>query len=96
MEHLWPIIQQFIYILPLVGIVYKLGGVMNEHAKLKEDFEKAYELFCKKNEKFETKLEDERRATDSAITTIMAQLNSILITMTEIKTRVDLKPNDNN
>lgn len=37
---IWTIIQQFIYILPLAGIVYKLGGMVKEHDQLKEKLDK--------------------------------------------------------
>lgn len=68
----------------------RISVLETKHDHLKADTDKVYEMFNRKQELFEQRLEEEARSSDSAIQTVISQLNALTVTMTEVKTEVKL------
>ena len=75
----------------LVCFTRKFTSLESKHDHLRNEYDAAYNLFCKKNSEFEQQLEEQSRAQENVNNTIMAQLSSIAVSLAEIKTEMKLR-----
>lgn len=80
------ILTQFAYILPLFIVIYQLGRVISEHYRMAEDIRKLQEADKETN----SKIEDVKASTDTALSAILTQLNTLSISIARIETTINI------
>ena len=87
------LIQAVTYLIPIAALIWKAAQQAAEVKEIRKDLEENIHKFCTKHEEMNQRIEDERRATDSLSISMMNSLHKIELTVTEIKTKIDIKSN---
>lgn len=87
------ILNTIIFLLPVLGIVWKSARLTTRFEQLEKNVEEKTEKFCRDHRNMEQKIEQERIATDSSIATIMNTLTEIQKSLVRVETKLDLEEN---
>ena len=87
----YDLIQTVTFLLPVLALVWKGAQLTAELKQVRKDLDSAYNKACHNNQSTNDKLEEERRATDSAISTIIAQLSDIREKLARLDERLSTK-----
>ena len=84
-------ITTVIFLLPVLTLVWKGAKMTARLETLEKDVKDKTEKFCKDHAALTEKLEQERIATDSSITAIMATLTEIQKSLVRVETKLDIE-----
>ena len=84
-------ITTVIFLLPVLTLVWKGAKMTARLEALEKDVKDKSEKFCKDHAALTEKLEQERIATDSSITAIMATLTEIQKSLVRVETKLDIE-----
>lgn len=87
------ILNTIIFLLPVLGLVWKGARLTTRFEQLEKNVEEKTEKFCRDHRSMEQKIEQERIATDSSIATIMNTLTEIQKSLVRVETKLDLEEN---
>lgn len=84
-------INTLVFLLPVLGLVWKGAKLATEFEQLKNNVQEKTEKFCRDHRNMEAKIEQERLATDSSIAAIMNTLTEIQKSLVRVETKLDLE-----
>lgn len=87
------ILNTIIFLLPVLGLVWKGARLTTRFEQLEKNVEEKTEKFCRDHRNMEAKIEQERLATDSSIAAIMNTLTEIQKSLVRVETKLDLEEN---
>lgn len=82
-------IQMIVFLLPVLGLVWKGAKLTAKLEELEKDVEEKTAKFCKDHSSMADKIEQERLATDSSIASIMATLTDIQKSLVRVETKLE-------
>lgn len=85
------ILNTIIFLLPVLGLVWKGARLTTRFELLEKNVEEKTEKFCRDHRNMEQKIEQERISTDSSIATIMNTLTEIQKSLVRVETKLDLE-----
>lgn len=88
-------IQTVVYLLPIAGLVWKAAMQSAELKELRKDVDENIAKFCKDHRNMEDRIEHERLATDSSISTMLNSLHKIELAITRIEATVEAQKEKN-
>ncbi len=80
------LVQQLIYVLPLLTVIYLLGKVMAEFQRVKEDVNTLKDA----DKEIYNKVEDHKSAFETSLSTIMTQLSNINVSIARLETIINI------
>ena len=89
------IISTVIYLLPIAGLIWKAALQSAELKELRKDVDENIAKFCKDHRNMEDRIEHERLATDSSISTMLNSLHKIELAITRIEATVEAQKEKN-
>lgn len=92
-EFLKSLINTVVFLLPVLGLVWKGAKLAAEFENLKKNVQEKTEKFCRDHKEMQSKIENERLATDSSVASIMATLTEIQKSIVRIETKLDMEEN---
>ena len=92
-EFLKSLINTVVFLLPVLGFVWKGAKLAAEFENLKKNVQEKTEKFCRDHKEMQSKIENERLATDSSVASIMATLTEIQKSIVRIETKLDMEEN---
>lgn len=82
-------ISTLVYLLPLVGLVWKGGKLAERFTHLEAEVKEKTGKFCKDHKDMEERIEEERKSTDMAINTLMNTLTEIQKSLVRVETKLE-------
>ena len=82
-------ISTLVYLLPLVALVWKGGKLAERFTQLENQVKEKTEKFCKDHRNMEERIEEERKSTDMAISTLMNTLTEIQKSLVRFETKLE-------
>ena len=82
-------ISTLVYLLPLVALVWKGGKLAERFTPLENQVKEKTEKFCKDHRNMEERIEEERKSTDMAISTLMNTLTEIQKSLVRVETKLE-------
>lgn len=82
-------ISTLVYLLPLVALVWKGGKLAERFTQLENQVKEKTEKFCKDHRNMEERIEEERKSTDMAISTLMNTLTEIQKSLVRVETKLE-------
>lgn len=89
-EFLKNTINTIIFLLPVLAIVWNSAKLTHRLETLEKEVEEKAQKFCKDCSVLEAKIEQERLATDSSISSVLATLTEIQKSIVRIETKLDI------
>lgn len=80
------LLEAFTYVLPLLICIYNLGRITAEHKRMQEDINE----LKSRDDDLVSRIEDNRASNETAISTIMVQLNNISIQIAKLATKLNV------
>lgn len=90
-DFLKSLINTIVFLLPVLGLVWKGAALTTEFKSLKKDVQEKTEKFCRDHREMQTRIENERLATDSSVASIMATLTEIQKSLVRVETKLDME-----
>ncbi|MCR5219188.1 hypothetical protein [Treponema sp.] len=90
-EFLKDLIGTIVYILPVLVLVWKGAKLTARLEHLEQNVKEKTDKFCRDHALMQEKIEQERIATDSSITAIMATLTEIQKSLVRVETKLDVE-----
>lgn len=84
-------INTIVFLLPILGLVWKGAKLTSRLESLEKNVEEKTGKFCRDHALMQDKIEQERLATDSSISAIMATLTEIQKSLVRVETKLDLE-----
>lgn len=94
-EFLKSLINTVVFLLPVMGLIWKGAKLTTRFETLEKNVQEKTEKFCKDHRNMEEKIEEERKATDMAISTLMATITEIQKSLVRIETKLDIEEHKN-
>ena len=82
-------ISTLVYLLPLVALVWKGGKLAERFTQLENQVKEKTEKFCKDHRNMEERIEEERKSTYMAISTLMNTLTEIQKSLVRVETKLE-------
>ena len=82
-------ISTLVYLLPLVALVWRGGKLAERFTQLENQVKEKTEKFCKDHRNMEERIEEERKSTDMAISTLMNTLTEIQKSLVRVETKLE-------
>lgn len=89
-EFLEDLIKTIVFLLPVLALVWNASKMNSRIEELERDAKEKKEKFCKDLSVLEAKIEQERIATDSSISSVLATLTEIQKSIVRIETKLDI------
>lgn len=90
-DFLKSLINTIVFLLPVLGLVWKGAVLTTEFKSLKKDVQEKTEKFCRDHREMQARIENERLATDSSVASIMATLTEIQKSLVRVETKLDME-----
>lgn len=88
-EFLKSLINTIVFLLPVLGLVWRGARLTTRFEQLEKNVQEKTEKFCKDHRMMEEKIEQERLATDTAISSIMSTLTEIQKSLVRVETKLE-------
>ena len=88
-EFLRSLITTIVFLCPVLGLVWKGAKMAAKIDTLESTVKEKTDKFCKDHSMMQDKIEQERIATDSSISTIMATLTEIQKSLVRVETKLE-------
>ena len=89
-EFLEDLIKTVVFLLPVLALVWNASKMNSRIEELEKDAKEKNEKFCKDLSVLEAKIEQERIATDSSISSVLSTLTEIQKSIVRIETKLDI------
>lgn len=84
------LLSPIIYLLPVLALVWKGAKLTAKLEGLEKDVGEKTTKFCTDHKNMQLKIEEERKATDKSIDTIMLTLTDIQKSLVRVETKLDM------
>lgn len=84
------LIKTIVFLLPVLALVWNAAKMTGRLEAIEKDVKEKNEKYCKDLSLLEGKIEQERLATDSSISSVLATLTEIQKSIVRIETKLDI------
>ena len=88
-EVLTNVIGTIIYLMPVLGLVWKGAKLTAKIEELEKDVEEKTAKFCTDHKEMQKRIEEERKSTDKSIDAIMNTLTEIKTALARVETKLE-------
>lgn len=89
-------IQDVIYLLPLVGLIWKAAQQSSEVKQLRKDMDANTKKFCEEHKELEQAVQHNKIVVDDVMKSVAEKLTSIQVSIARIETALDMSTDKKN